>query len=57
MLARVGADPFIAVRQVAKGRSAVLASDCGPHWGPPEFLSWAGYQRLWCNLCAWLGGR
>jgi len=56
VLARVGADPFIAVREVGRGRSAVFASDCGPHWGPPAFLEWHGYARLWGNLCRWLAG-
>jgi uncharacterized membrane protein len=56
VLARVGEDPFIAVRRVGAGRSAVFASDCGPHWGPPPFLAWDGYARLWPNLCNWLAG-
>lgn len=56
VLARVGDDPFVAVRTVGSGRSAVFASDCGPHWGPPAFLAWPGYQRLWPNLCRWLAG-
>jgi len=57
LVARVGGDPLIALRRVAAGRSAVFASDCGPHWGPPPFLDWAGYGPLWCNLAAWLAGR
>jgi uncharacterized membrane protein len=57
LVARVGDDPFIAVRQVGSGRSAIFASDCGPHWGPPEFVGWTGYGRLWTNLAAWLAGR
>jgi uncharacterized membrane protein len=56
-LALFGADPFIAVRDVGRGRSAIFASDCGPHWGPPAFVGWAGYGRLWCNLVAWLAAR
>lgn len=54
VLARFGEDPFIAVREAGRGRSAVFSSDCGPHWGPPEFVSWDGYGRLWVNLVAWL---
>ncbi len=57
LLARVGPDPFIAVSDQVQGRSAVFASDCGPHWGPPEFLAWPGYPRLWCNLVQWLSRR
>lgn len=56
VLASVDDDPFIAVREVRSGRSAVFASDCGPHWGPPAFLKWPGYGRLWGNLCHWLAG-
>jgi uncharacterized membrane protein len=54
VLARVGDDPFIAVRDVGRGRSAIFASDCGPHWGPPPFLAWNGYGALWTNLARWL---
>lgn len=54
LLASIGADPFIAVRSVGRGRTAIFASDCGPHWGPPAFLAWPGYGRLWTNLVGWL---
>jgi uncharacterized membrane protein len=57
LLASVDDDPFIAVREFGKGRSAIFASDCGPHWGPQAFLAWPGYQRLWGNLVGWLAGR
>lgn len=57
LVATIGDDPFIAVRDVGKGRSAIFASDCGPHWGPPAFLNWSGYDELWVNLVNWLGGR
>ena len=56
LVASVGDDPFIAVADIANGRSAIFASDCGPHWGPPEFTAWPGYPRLWCNLVRWLAG-
>jgi uncharacterized membrane protein len=56
LVAAIGSDPFIAVRNAGKGRSAIFASDCGPHWGPPAFLAWPGYPRLWCNLAGWLAG-
>lgn len=57
VIARIAGDPLVAVRHVEQGRSAVFASDCGPHWGPPPFLAWAGYAPLWCNLVRWLAGR
>lgn len=56
VLAMIAEDPFIAVREVGAGRSAIFASDCGPHWGPPEFLAWKGYATLWNNVVAWLAG-
>ncbi len=56
-LATFGDDPFIAVRDVGRGRSAVFSSDCGPHWGPPAFVTWAGYAPLWTNLVTWLAAR
>ena len=55
LLAKVGQDPFIAVMECGKGRSAIFASDCGPHWGPSAFLAWEGYQPLWDRLVRWLG--
>ena len=57
LVARIGEDPFLATRSVGSGRSAIFASDCGPHWGPPAFLAWNGYARLWCNLARWLAGQ
>lgn len=57
LVARIGEHPFIAARSVERGRSAIFSSDCGPHWGPPEFVSWNGYPRLWVNLATWLAGR
>jgi uncharacterized membrane protein len=57
LLASVDGDPLVAVREVGRGRTAVFSSDCGPHWGPPEFVAWDGYPRLWRNLVAWLAGR
>jgi uncharacterized membrane protein len=54
VLATVGDDVFMAVAETGKGRSAAFASDCGPHWGPPKFVNWTHYSRLWSNLVTWL---
>ena len=54
VLATAGDDPFLVVWQYGKGRSAAFASDCGPHWGPEEYLSWRHHDRLWAQLVAWL---
>jgi len=50
----VGDHPFLAGRAVGNGRTAIFASDCAPHWGPPEFMSWKHYGRLWGQLVEWL---
>ena len=47
-------DPFLAFGQFGAGRSAAFMSDCAPHWGPPEFMAWAGYDALWAGILAWL---
>ena len=47
-------DPFIAIREYDKGKTAVFTSDCAPHWGSPEFVSWSEYQRIWSSLLNYL---
>ena len=54
ILATIGGDPFIATLEFGGGRTAVFTSDCAPHWGPREFMSWEHYNRLWRNLMDWL---
>ena len=56
VVVRCGADPLVACTRYDRGRSAVFSSDCAPHWAPPEFLDWPGYQVLWPNLVRWLAG-
>ena len=48
--------PLLVVGASGAGRAAAFASDMGPHWLPPEFLAWEGYDRLWQDLIAWLAG-
>lgn len=54
VLARIGEDIFLAVGTYGQGRSVAFASDCGPHWGPPEFVNWEHYPRFWQNLVKWV---
>lgn len=54
VVAEVEGDPFIAVMECGKGRSAVVTTDCAPHWAPPEFCEWEYYDRLWQNIADWL---
>ncbi len=57
VVARCGEDVFLAVGELGKGRTLAFASDCGPHWGPPQFVEWAHYGTLWRNFVAWLSDR
>ncbi len=57
VVATVGSDPLIATWSYQKGRAVAFASDCGPHWAPPEFLAWDGYDKLWSQMVEWAGGR
>lgn len=55
VLARIGSDPLVAVREVDLGRSAVFTSDCSPHWAPLSFCEeWDGYTDLFDGLITWL---
>ncbi|MEM1486321.1 glutamine amidotransferase [Oscillospiraceae bacterium PP1C4] len=54
VLVSIDGDPFIAVGEFGKGKSAVFTSDCAPHWGPPEFVSWEYYNELWKGLLDYL---
>lgn len=56
VVAVVDQDPLIVVGAAGLGRSAVFASDCAPHWAPPEFLDWSGYAKLWNQLVSWTVG-
>jgi uncharacterized membrane protein len=56
VVALVAGDPLLVAWAFGKGRSIAFASDCGPHWAPPEFLVWSGYARLWSQMVAWAGG-
>ena len=47
-------DPLLVLAQHGAGRVAAFASDCSPHWGSRDFLSWPHYGRFWTQLVAWL---
>lgn len=47
-------NPFIALGEYGKGRSAAFTTDCAPHWAPPEFCEWEGYGTILRNLAKWL---
>lgn len=54
LVAQAGDDPFIAVRAVDEGRTAVFTSDMSAHWAPPAFTGWAGYPAVWDGLVSWV---
>ncbi len=57
ILARRRDHIFLAVGEYGSGRSLAFASDCGPHWGPNEFVEWDYYERFWSNCVEWLARR
>ncbi len=57
VLLQIGSDPFLVVWEYGRGRAAAFASDCGPHWGPPEYLNWAHHDQFWAQLVGWLAGK
>lgn len=56
VLVSVGDDPLIVTGSFGKGRALAFASDCGPHWAPPAFVEWDGYNRLWGQIADWTAG-
>jgi uncharacterized membrane protein len=54
VLVRCDADPLLTVGSHGDGRAAAFASDCAPHWCPPAFMKWPGYDPLFGNLVRWL---
>lgn len=57
LVAQVGEDPLIVAGQIGKGRGVAFTSDCGPHWAPPPFVEWTGYDRLWTQIADWAAGK
>ena len=57
VVATVGEDPLLVVGEHGRGRTAAFASDCAPHWAPPEFVEWPDYAELWSSIILWAGGR
>ncbi len=56
LVVSVGEDPLIVAGTYGQERSVAFTSDCGPHWCPPPFVSWAGYAPMWDNLVRWAAG-
>lgn len=56
VVAAVEGDPFIAFASYGKGKSGVFTTDFAPHWAPPEFCEWEGYNRLFQGILEYLMG-
>lgn len=54
LVAEVCGDPFIAFADYGEGRTGIFSTDCSPHWCPPEFCNWEGYDVLFKNLMDYL---
>jgi uncharacterized membrane protein len=57
VIVTVASDPLVVAGTYGQGRSLAFASDCAPHWGPPEFLGWEGYKKFWVNAVRWVAGK
>jgi uncharacterized membrane protein len=56
-VAAAGDDPLVVAWEYGQGRAVAFASDCGPHWAPPDFVAWDGYATLWQNIVGWAAKR
>lgn len=54
LVVEICGDPFIAFADYGKGRSGIFATDCAPHWAPPEFCNWKCYDVLFKNMIDYL---
>lgn len=43
-------DPLLVVGDYGAGSAFAFATDCAPHWAPPEFLEWDGLPTLWAAI-------
>lgn len=53
IIARIGGDPLLVVKEEGKGRVLAFMSDVAPHWAPPEFMKWLHYGALWTSMVGW----
>lgn len=56
VVAKVGDDVLLAVREVGEGRTLAWTTDIGPHWCPQSFLDWDGFAPLVGGMLTWLAG-
>lgn len=46
-------DPILTIGTCGKGKTFAWASDCAPHWMPPEFCESECNKKLWENVLTW----
>lgn len=46
--------PLLTLGTYGAGRTAAFATDMAPHWLPPAFMQWGGYNALFTQLISWL---
>lgn len=56
LVASIDDTPFLAVREVGKGKSLVWTSEIGPQWCPMPFLEWDGYTSVRQQAVRWVAG-
>ncbi|MCW9791089.1 glutamine amidotransferase, partial [Escherichia coli] len=42
--------PLLVFGNYHNGKIACFMSDCSPHWGTQQFMSWPFYTALWVNI-------
>ena len=42
--------PLLVFSNYHNGKIACFMSDCSPHWGTQQFMSWPFYTALWVNI-------
>jgi uncharacterized membrane protein len=57
VIARIGNDPLLVVKEEGRGRVLAFMSDVAPHWAPPEFVGWSHYGILWTSMVGWAANR
>ncbi len=49
-----GGHPLLVAGRYGAGRTVAWTSDIGPHWVPPAFSKWPGFNKLWRQILTWL---
>ncbi|EGB88007.1 hypothetical protein ECPV1028_45670 [Escherichia coli] len=50
MVLTINNAPLLVFGNYHNGKIACFMSDCSPHWGTQQFMSWPFYTALWVNI-------